>query len=133
MSEPEFFAALCQRTGCAMLLDVNNLMVNALNAPQATPQTALAACLAYLDRVPAGSVGEIHLAGYCETGALVIDDHGSRVRPAVWAVYEHALRRFGMLPTLVEWDTELPALEVLLGEADHAAEVMSRVAASAGR
>ncbi len=133
MSEPEFFVALCQRTGCAMLLDVNNLMVNALNAPQATPQTALAACLAYVDRVPLGSVGEIHLAGYCETGDLVIDDHGSRVRPAVWAVYEHALRRFGTLPTLVEWDTDLPTLEVLLGEADHAADVMARAAASAGR
>ena len=137
MSEPEFFAALCKRTGCAMLLDVNNLMVNALNAPQATPQTALAACLAYVDQVQPGSVGEIHLAGYCETGALVIDDHGSRVRPAVWAVYEHALRRFGTLPTLVEWDTELPAFEVLLGEADHAAavatRVATRVAASAAR
>ena len=133
MSEPEFFASLCQRTGCAMLLDVNNLMVNALNAPQATPQSALAACLAYVDRVRPGSVGEIHLAGYCETDALVIDDHGSRVRPAVWAVYEHALRRFGALPTLVEWDTDLPALQVLLGEADHAADVMARVAASAGR
>ena len=130
MSEPEFFAALCQRTGCAMLLDVNNLMVYALNAPRATPQTAFAACLAYVDRVPVGSVGEIHLAGYCETASMFIDDHGSRVRPAVWAVYEHALRRFGALPTLVEWDTELPALEVLLGEADHAAGVMARVAAA---
>ena len=133
MNEPEFFAALCRRTGCAMLLDVNNLMVNALNAPQATPQKALAACLTYVDRLPVGCVGEIHLAGYCETGDLVIDDHGSRVRPAVWAVYEHALRRFGALPTLVEWDTALPALEVLLGEADHAASVMARVAAAAGR
>ena len=132
MREPEFFAALCRRTGCAMLLDVNNLMVNALNAPRATPQTALAACLAYVDRVPVGSVGEIHLAGYCETASMFIDDHGSRVRPAVWAVYEHALRRFGALPTLVEWDTGLPALEVLLGEADHAAGVMARVAAAAG-
>ena len=132
MSEPEFFAALCQRTGCAMLLDVNNLMVNAMNAPRATPQTALAACLDYVDRVPLGSVGEIHLAGYCETGSMFIDDHGSRVRPAVWAVYEHALRRFGALPTLVEWDTDLPTLDVLLGEADHAAGVVARVAASAG-
>ena len=132
MSETEFFAALCRRTGCAMLLDVNNLMVNALNAPQATPQTALAACLSYVDQVPLGSVGEIHLAGYCETGSMFIDDHGSRVRPAVWAVYEHALRRFGTLPTLVEWDTDLPTLDVLLGEADHAARVVARVAASAG-
>ena len=131
MSEPEFFAALCQRTGCAMLLDVNNLMVNALNAPQATPQSALAACFSYVDQVPMGSVGEIHLAGFCEAGSMFIDDHGSRVRPAVWAVYEHALRRFGVLPTLVEWDTDLPPLDVLLGEADHAAAVAAR-AASAG-
>ena len=133
MSEPAFFAALCRRTGCGMLLDVNNLMVNALNEPGATPQTALASCLAYVDAVPMGIVGEIHLAGYCETEALFIDDHGSRVRPAVWAVYEHALRRFGALPTLVEWDTDLPALDVLLGEADHAAGVVARVAAAAGR
>ena len=133
MSEPVFFAALCRRTGCAMLLDVNNLMVNALNAPGATPQAALAACRAYVDALPAGSVGEIHLAGYCETQGLAIDDHGSRVRPAVWSVYEHALRRFGALPTLVEWDTDLPALGVLLGEADHAAGILARAAASADR
>ena len=117
MREPEFFAALCRRSGCGMLLDVNNLMVNALNEAGATPAGALAACLAYVDALPSGIVGEVHLAGYCETDALVIDDHGSRVRPAVWAVYEHALRRFGVLPTLVEWDTDLPALGVLLDEA----------------
>ena len=124
MREPEFFAALCSRTGCGMLLDVNNLMVNALNEAGATPASALAACLAYVDALPLGIVGEIHLAGYCETDALVIDDHGSRVRPAVWAVYEYALRRFGALPTLVEWDTDLPALDVLLGEAAHAARLV---------
>ena len=124
MCEPEFFAALCRRTGCGMLLDVNNLMVNALNEASATPAGALAACLAYVDALPRGIVGEIHLAGYCETDALVIDDHGSRVRPAVWVVYEHALRRFGVLPTLVEWDTDLPALDVLLGEAACAARLV---------
>ena len=139
MREPEFFAALCQRAGCGMLLDVNNLMVNALNAPDATPASALAACLAYVDALPPGIVGELHLAGYCEitereisegeTTKLVIDDHGSRVRPGVWAVHEHALRRFGVLPTLVEWDTDLPALDVLLGEADHAAMLAARVVA----
>jgi uncharacterized protein (UPF0276 family) len=130
MREPEFFAALCRRAGCGMLLDVNNIMVNALNVPGATPANALAACLAYVDALPAHIVGEIHLAGYCETGELVIDDHGSRVRPGVWAVYEHALRRFGVLPTLVEWDTDLPALDVLLGEADHAVTLMGRQLAS---
>jgi len=123
MGEPEFFAQLCRRTGCAMLLDVNNIMVNALNAGAADP---LASCLAYVDSLPRSIVGEIHLAGYCHTGNLVIDDHGSRVRPAVWSVYEHALRRFGAVPTLVEWDTDVPALPVLLGEAKSAAQRMAR-------
>ena len=136
MGEPQFFAELCRRAGCGMLLDVNNVMVNALNAlsPLNPPgpgrahpargELALQACRAYIDALQPGTVGEVHLAGYCETEALVIDDHGSRVRPAVWAVYEHALRRFGPLPTLVEWDTDLPALEVLLGEAGHAARLL---------
>ncbi len=128
MSEPEFFAQLCRRSGCGMLLDVNNLMVNALNAGAADP---LAACCAFVDALPAGIVGEVHVAGYCQADGIVIDDHGSRVRPAVWAVCEHALRRFGAaLPTLVEWDTDVPALDVLLGEAAHAAALGARVAAA---
>ncbi len=117
MSEAEFFAQLCRRTGCGMLLDVNNIMVNALNAGSADP---LAACRAFVDALPRGVVGEIHVAGYCEADGIVIDDHGSRVRPAVWSLCRHALRRFGALPVLVEWDTDLPAFEVLLGEARHA-------------
>ena len=124
--EPAFFAALAQRTGCAMLLDVNNLMVNALNAGAPDPA---AACIAFLDALPPGIAGEIHLAGYCETGDIVIDDHGSRVRPGVWSVYRHALKRFGPLPTLVEWDTELPSLSVLLGEAEQATACLQRAAA----
>ena len=126
MTEPEFFAQLCRRSGCGMLLDVNNLMVNALNAGGADP---LAACCAFVDALPPGIVGEIHVAGYAETDAIVIDDHGSRVRPAVWAVYEHALRRFGAVPTLVEWDTDLPPFEVLLGEAAHASAIAIRACA----
>ena len=121
MSEPEFFAQLCRRSGCGMLLDVNNLMVNALNAEVTDP---LAACRAFIDALPPGCVGEIHLAGYCETDGLVIDDHGSRVRPDVWSLYRHALRRFGAdVPALIEWDTDLPAFEVLLAEAQHAAHL----------
>lgn len=128
MSEPEFFAQLCRRSGCGMLLDVNNLMVNALNAGVDDP---LAVCRAFVDALPVDIVGEIHLAGYGETGGFVIDDHGSRVRPDVWSLYEHALRRCGAaLPTLVEWDTDVPAFEVLLGEAAHAAGIAARVAAA---
>ena len=128
MAEPQFFAALCRRSGCRMLLDVNNLMVNALNAGAADP---VAACCAWLDALPPGVVDEIHLAGFSESGAgstrLVIDDHSTRVHTPVWQVYEHALQRFGPLPTLVEWDTDLPALEVLLGEAALATERLAAV------
>ena len=127
MSEAEFFTQLAARTGCAMLLDVNNLMVNALNA-QADGDAAepVAACCAFIDALPRGIVGEVHLAGHNATGSIVIDDHGSRVSASVWAVYAHALRRFGAVPTLVEWDTDIPPLPVLLDEAALANEVVAR-------
>ena len=124
LTEPAFFAELCRRSGCAMLLDVNNLMVNALNRHEADP---LAACKRFVDALPPDIVGEIHLAGYDASGDIVIDDHGSRVRPDVWALYEHALRRFGALPTLVEWDTDVPPLDVLLDEAQHASRTLRGV------
>ena len=129
IGEPEFFAQLCRRTGCGMLLDVNNIMVNALNASADGSPDPQRYCRAFIDALPLGIVGEIHLAGYCQTDGLIIDDHGSRVRPEVWAVYEHALRRFGAVPSLVEWDTDVPALDVLLGEAGHAARIQAAVAA----
>lgn len=128
LAEPAFFAELCRRSGCAMLLDVNNLMVNALNRREADP---LGACKRFVDAVPLGIVGEIHLAGYDASGDIVIDDHGSRVRPDVWALYEHALRRFGPVPTLVEWDTSVPPMAVLLDEAQRAARTMGELAAEA--
>lgn len=128
IGEAEFFAALCARTGCGMLLDVNNLMVNALNAGAPDP---VSTCRDFIDRLPRGIVGEVHLAGYCRTPDLVIDDHGSRVRPEVWTVYDHALRRFGAVPTLVEWDTDVPALDVLLGEAQQASSRLAGMAAQA--
>ena len=127
MSEAEFLTQLCARTGCGMLLDVNNLMVNALNA-QADGSAAepVAACCAFIDALPRGIVGELHLAGHNASGRIVIDDHGSRVAPAVWAVYAHALQRFGAVPTLVEWDTDIPPLPVLLGEAALANVALAR-------
>ena len=111
--EGEFMAELTRRTGCGVLCDVNNLVVSAANVGLEP--------LAYLDALPADAVDEIHLAGHAENDAdgvtVLIDDHGSRVRPAVWDLYEAALARFGSVPTLIEWDTDLPPLAVLQEEA----------------
>ena len=110
--ELEFVAELARRSGCGILFDVNNLYVNAMNHgfDASSAMTAL----------PAASIGEIHLAGHTSTGECLIDDHGSRVIDPVWTLYEVALRRFGPVRTLIEWDTDIPALEVLLEEADEA-------------
>jgi uncharacterized protein len=124
IAEAQFFGELAQRSGCWLLLDVNNLVVNALNAKAADP---VAAANAFVDAIDGARVGEIHLAGYDDAGTLVIDDHGSRVHAPVWRVYAHAIRRLGAKPTLVEWDTALPAFGVLLAEAREA----DRVAAQA--
>jgi len=124
LSEPDFFNALCRQTGCGLLLDLNNLVVNALNRGSADP--ASDACR-WVDQIDAHTVGEIHLAGYNDQGVLVIDDHGSQVRESVWQVYRHALRRLGAPPTLIEWDTELPALDTLLAEAAKADAVAREV------
>ena len=130
LSEPEFLSALAHRTGCALLVDVNNIYVNARNAQirgeLADPVTY---CQGWLDAIAPADVGEIHLAGHCHVrpaagerpeDEIVIDDHGSRVCAEVWQIYQHAVRRFGAVPTLIEWDTDIPALDVLLDEARHA-------------
>ncbi|MEW6561398.1 MAG: DUF692 domain-containing protein [Pseudomonadota bacterium] len=124
-TEPEFFAALVRRTGCGMLLDVNNLMVNARNANQPAPLQAVCDWIDALTALlPAGAVGEIHLAGHSVQNGLVIDDHADLVSLPVWMAYVHALRRFGATPTLIEWDDRLPALPVLLGEAEQAQRLL---------
>jgi len=123
LAEPEFFNALTSRSGCGLLLDVNNLVVNARNAGHDSESAAREA-MRWVDAIRPGSVGEIHLAGHCDTeDGLVIDDHGSRVRDEVWRVYEHAIERFGPVPTLIEWDTAVPELAVLLAEAERARAV----------
>lgn len=124
MAEAEFFNALARRTGCGLLLDVNNLVVNALN----DGVEPVAAVTGFARALTPGIVGEIHLAGYHDRGDLVIDDHGSRVHPPVWAAYREALRRLGPVPTLIEWDTDVPALAVLLDEAALARTAMAEVA-----
>lgn len=122
MSEAEFLAELARRTGCGLLLDVNNLYVNQCNHGE----DALAALAA----IPVGSVGEIHLGGHLVTPEAVIDHHGARVAEPVWQIYAAALQRFGKVPTLIEWDTEVPALDVLLGEAGRAAAALAKAPTS---
>ncbi len=123
LPEPAFFNELARRSGCGLLLDVNNLVVNALNEGLDDEGAAQAACR-WVDALAPGIVGEVHLAGYDDAGDIVIDDHGSRVHAPVWQVYRHALQRLGPVPALVEWDTALPALPVLLQEAAHAAALV---------
>jgi uncharacterized protein (UPF0276 family) len=122
LTEGEFLAALVAESGCGLLLDVNNLYVNSVNV----------GCdpLATIDTLPTDSIGEVHLAGHLrkvvEGHVVLIDDHGSRVPEPVWALYARVLERFGPLPTLIEWDTNVPALDVLLAEAA-TADAMLRV------
>ncbi len=132
--EVEFLMALTRRTGCSLLVDVNNIYVNALNAYPSSAvdgrtEDAELACRAWLDAIDPPCVGEMHLAGHCRVsdayGDIVIDDHGSQVCEAVWRLYGHAVQRFGPVPTLIEWDTDIPALDVLLGEVDRARAVVA--------
>lgn len=112
MPEGEFLAALARRTGCGILLDVNNLYVNQVNLGRDA--------LAQMRALPPECVEEMHLAGYSVEPLGLIDTHGARVADPVWALYEAALARFGPVPTLIEWDTDVPPLEVLLEEAHKA-------------
>ena len=119
--ESAFLSELVQRTGCGLVVDVNNLYVNALNAQKAgSLRDPFTACRQWLDDIAPSAVGEIHVAGHCDAGDLVIDDHGSAVCEDVWQIYHHAQQRFGGVPALVEWDTDIPALEALLAEAARA-------------
>lgn len=112
MPEEAFVAEAVRRSGCGLLLDLNNVHVNAVNH-------GLDA-YAWLAAIDPASVAEIHLAGFERTPGLLLDTHGAPVDPQVWALYEEAVRRFGPRPTLIEWDTALPPLDVLLAEARRA-------------
>lgn len=119
--ECEFMAAVAARTGCGILCDINNIYVSAKNHGWDAS--------AYVAQLPPTALGEIHLAGHSvrelpDGGTLRIDDHGSRVIDEVWSLYGEALRRFGPIPTLIEWDTDLPPLDVLVAEAHHADAVI---------
>lgn len=115
MSEATFLAELARRTGCGILLDVNNLYVNQHNHGE----DARAA----IEALPRGSVAEIHLAGHLQTPLALVDHHGAAVAEPVWDLYRLALARFGRVPSLVEWDADLPPLAGLLAEAARAAAI----------
>jgi uncharacterized protein len=120
MSEPVFLAELVRKSGCGLLLDANNIHVTAHNLGLDAQ--------AWLDGLPAAAITEYHLAGHAvnetDGGPILIDDHGSKVDDAVWALHAECLARFGPRPALIEWDSDIPALPVLLDEARRAATML---------
>ncbi len=119
LEEWEFLAAVVERSGCGLLLDVNNVYVSSRNLGLDAR--------AFIDGVPADAVGEIHLAGHANRDGVLIDDHGSRVCGEVWELYEHAIARLGPRPTLIEWDTDIPPLTTLIAEATRADGILREV------
>ena len=123
IAETDFLAEIVRRTGCGLLLDVNNVFVSSTNHGTSAHD--------YLAAFPLEHVGEVHLAGHAEslddTGArLLIDAHGSPVADPVWTLFAQVIARTGPLPTLIEWDNDVPAWPVLRGEAVAAAAVLDR-------
>lgn len=124
IAEWEFVAQLAARTGCGILLDVNNIYVNAVNHGFSAAD--------YLRCMPREAVQEIHLAGFDDNGLCLIDTHGKAVSDAVWQLYNEAISLVGNKPTLIEWDADIPPLAVLLDEARKADDILLRHAAAAG-
>jgi uncharacterized protein (UPF0276 family) len=129
MTEWEWIAALCRRTGCQVLLDVNNVFVSAHNHGFDAD--------AFIAGIPVDAVAQIHLAGHSTRGALLLDTHDHPVRDGVWALYRKAVRRFGAVPTLIEWDDKIPALARVVAESEQArniadAEVRASLVRSVG-
>ncbi len=123
MTELEFIDGLARKSGCGVLLDLNNLYVNAVNHGFDAARE-----LARLDPV---HVGEVHLAGHFRGADCLIDNHGARVADPVWSLYEDYVARNGAVSTLIEWDTDIPALAVLLDEAGHARRICAAAAEAA--
>jgi uncharacterized protein (UPF0276 family) len=123
MTEPEFVANVAKRTGCALLLDVNNVYVNAVNHGFDAD--------AYISAIPPAAVVEYHLAGFEAHDGCLIDTHGAPVAPEVWALFARTVARLGPRPTLIEWDTALPAFSILEAEAQKAQRILGQADAVA--
>ena len=124
IAEWEFLAEVARRAGCGILLDVNNIYVSSENHGFDP--------LVYIDAIPADAVQEIHLAGFDSNGDCLIDTHGKPVCEAVWQLYAYTIEHLGAKPTLIEWDTDIPPLSVLLGEVWKAEEILERQHAAIG-
>ncbi|GJL86070.1 MAG: UPF0276 protein [Micavibrio sp.] len=123
MSEHEFMNRLSEKTGCGILLDINNIFVQSHNHGLDPFE--------YIDGIDSSKVGEMHLAGHIEQevgdGIILIDTHSRPVKKDVWDLYEHAVRRLGSVPTLIEWDQDFPPLSKLVEEANKARDIMNRI------
>jgi uncharacterized protein (UPF0276 family) len=125
LTEWEFLSSLTSRTGCKLLFDVNNAYVNAFNHGF-QPET-------FVDALPVDAVAQMHLAGHRHCGTHLFDDHGSEVSDPVWALYERAVRRFGAIPTIIEWDGDVPPLERVVAESHTAQRVGTNARAARSR
>lgn len=126
MTEGEFITEVVRHTGCGLILDLNNIHVSATNHGFDSQ--------GYLDSVPLGEVREIHLGGHAgdDDAGLLIDDHSTPVADPVWRLFEDVLGYIGRVPTLVEWDSQIPPLAVLLGEADKAQRRLDAIGMASG-
>ena len=114
--EWEFVSKIASTTGCGILLDINNIFVNASNHGFDP--------IIYIEAIPASAIKEIHLAGFDTNGQCLIDTHGKPVVDEVWSLYRHSVRCLGRVPTLIEWDTDIPPLDVLISEARKADAIL---------
>ncbi len=122
MEEWEFLNAVAEEADCAILLDINNIFVSAFNH-RFDP-------IRYIDAISPARVVQFHLAGHSDHGLYLLDSHDHPIRAEVWTLYEHAVRRFGRVPTLIEWDDNIPELEVLAAAAEEARQRCSSVIAA---
>ena len=124
MHEDAFMNRIAEMTGCGILLDLNNIYVQAHNHGYDA--------WSYIDTIDARHVGEMHLAGHIEQktddGIILVDTHSRPVKGDVWDLYEHAVRKVGVVPTLIEWDTDIPDLTTLVGEAEKARRILNNIA-----
>jgi uncharacterized protein (UPF0276 family) len=117
MTEPEFIQALIEKTDCELLIDVNNIFISAKNHGFDAND--------YIRQIPAHKVKEIHLAGYEDRNTYLYDTHGYKIHDPVWNLYTDALLQFGEVPTLIEWDTDIPSFRVLQQEAEKAQKLIN--------
>lgn len=121
MTEWDFISDIAKRSGCGILLDINNIYVNAFNHGFNA--------LDYLEGVPAQYVSQFHLAGHTNNGTYLVDTHSAKMLDATWDLYRLALQKFKHVPTMVEWDAEIPTFDVLLSEINRAKEIEKSVLA----